>query len=169
MILTLTLVSAVSLAQSLPNKQDSMEGPATGVGVGAVVGTPSGLAVSWRPTPTKAIQAATGFSGQQGRFALNADYIHTVWAFFSGDGSWILPVYVGGGVRYRTAANDNDQRVADQSGFGVRLPVGLRVYPEDVRLDIFVEGAPAVHFMPAPTFAVDFGIGVRLWAGGTEG
>ena len=49
------------------------------------------------------------------------------------------------------------------------LPVfGEPDYPEDVRLDLFVEGAPAVHFMPAPTFAVDFGIGVRLWAGGSE-
>jgi hypothetical protein len=169
MMSLLLLGGSLALAQSrLPNQQNSMEGPATGFGVGAVVGTPSGLALSWRPSPTQAVQAATGFSGQQGRFAANIDYIRTVWAFFNADESWIFPLYVGGGIRYRTLTNDEDKREADQSGIGLRVPVGVRVYPEDTRLDLFAEVAPALHFSPSPTVAVDFGIGVRLWAGGKE-
>lgn len=165
----LALAAGVVHAQSpLPNQDNGMEGPATGFGLGAVVGTPSGLAMAWRPDPAQAVQVATGFSGQQGRFALNADYVRTVWAFFSDDQSWILPLYVGAGVRFRTAADEANERTADQSGLGVRVPVGIRVYPEDVRLDIFAEAAPALHFAPAPTVAFDFGIGVRLWAGGKE-
>jgi len=165
----LVLAAGLASAQSrLPNQQNNMEGPATGFGVGAVVGLPSGLAVSWRPSAAQAVQATTGFSGQQGRFALNTDYIRTVWAFFSDDQSWIVPVYVGGGVRFRSASDPDDERSADQSGFGVRVPVGVRVYPEDVRLDLFAEVAPALHFADSPTFALDFGVGVRLWAGGPD-
>ena len=162
------LFTATALAQSLPNQQNNMEGPATGFGVGAVVGTPSGLAISWRPNPSRAIQAATGFSGQQGRFALNADFVQTVWVLFNEDDSWILPLYVGGGLRYRALSGSPDQREADQDGIGLRAPIGMRIYPEDIRLDIFAEVAPALHLRPEPTFAFDVGIGVRLWAGKPE-
>lgn len=161
---TLLLATATWAQSRLPNQTDSMEGPARGVGVGAVVGTPHGLSVAWRPSNAHAVQGAAGWSGQQGRFALNVDYVRTVWVFFNADQSWVLPVYVGAGGRFRTMEADTD-RSADQSGFGVRAPIGLRAFPEDVRLDLFVEVAPALAFVPEPAFAIDFGIGVRLWAG----
>lgn len=167
MISILALVSTAALAQSLPNQQNNIEGPATGIGAGAVVGTPTGLALAWRPDPSKAVQAAAGYGGKQGSFGLNVDYVQTVWALFSGDGDWIMPLYVGAGVRYR-GQSDTVETEFDQNSVGVRLPVGIRVYPEDIRLDIFAEAGPAVHFLPAPTLAFDFGMGVRLWAGKTE-
>ena len=168
MISIMALASTVALAQSLPNQQDNMEGPATGVGLGAVAGTTTGLAAAWRPNPSRAFQASTGYGGQQGRFALNVDYIQTVWALFSRDGSWIVPLYVGGGVRYRSQPAVDGLPTDSEGGIGVRLPLGVRVYPEDVRLDIFAEAGPAFQFTPEPTFALDFGVGVRLWAGKEE-
>lgn len=168
MITLLALASTVALSQSLPNQQNNMEGPATGVGLGAVAGTTSGLAVAWRPDPSKGFQATTGYGGKQGRFAANVDYIQTVWAFFSGDGSWIIPLYVGGGIRYRSQPVLEGLPTNNPGGMGVRLPLGVRVYPEDIRLDIFAEAGPAVQFSPEPSLAFDFGVGVRLWAGKPE-
>jgi len=169
--MTAWLLLAVGIAhaqQRLPNQQNSMEGPATGFGVGGVVGTPSGLALSWRPDTKQAVQVATGFSSQKARFAMNVDYVRTVWAFFSKDQSWIMPLYVGGGARIRTADEELDPPAPTQTGMGVRLPVGLRVYPEDIRLDLFAEVGPALHIASEISYTFDFAVGVRLWAGGKE-
>jgi len=169
--MTAWLVLALGVAHAqhrLPNQQDSMDGPATGFGLGAVVGPPHGLAMSWRPSPAQAVQATLGFGGTQGRFAINTDYIRTVWAFFADDQAWVLPLYMGAGVRVRTDTEDSIEGGPGEGGFGVRAPIGLRVYPEDVRLDIYIETAPALHFSPSPVFTMDFALGVRLWAGGKQ-
>ena len=117
------------------------------------MGTPTGLALAWRPDPSKAVQAAAGYGGKQGSFGLNVDYVQTVWALFSGDGEWIMPLYVGAGVR--SGAERRRQTEFDQNSVGVRLPVGIRVYPKTSASTSSPKPAPRA-LLPSPP-------GVRFW------
>jgi hypothetical protein len=140
-----------------------LQGDANGIGAGLVVGTPSGLALAWKPRDRNMIQAELGW-GYEGRsphgdtgLHLNADYAFDLSVIEQDSTPHIRwPVYMGiGGVLYAGSG----------TALGARVPVGMRMEPVDLRLDVFIELAPVVMLVPATYAGVHFNLGLRYFFG----
>jgi hypothetical protein len=130
--------------------------PAGDVGLGVMVGEPTGLSLKvWSGTRT-AFDAAAGWS-------LN----ESDWIYVHGDYLWhrydlqldapgALPFYFGIGARVLLHEGDD-------SKVGVRVPLGLDYITRDHRFDIFLEVAPIVDLAPSTGFDVSGGLGARFY------
>ncbi len=125
-----------------------------GLGLGVLVGEPTGLSAKFWLGPTSAIDAAAAwsFTGEN-RFQLHVDYLaHFFHLFPVPKGT--LPLYFGGGGRLE---------LDDDPQFGIRVPVGLAYLFPNIPLDIFAEIGPVVHLAPETGFALTGAIGVRYF------
>jgi hypothetical protein len=127
------------------------------LGVGIIVGEPTGASVKYWLNDTMALDGALGWS-----YRPHSDlYLHSdvLWHNFDlipvSQGR--LPLYfgVGGLVRFRDDNEDNQ--------VGIRAPVGLSYMFDNVPIDIFVEVAPAIDFAPDVRGEVTGGVGIRYW------
>jgi hypothetical protein len=106
------------------------------------------------------IQAAAGWSLTEGRLNINADYLYDITRIETPDTPGVAwPVYVGAGARLRLGAEGEGE------GLGVRVPVGMRLEPEDLRLDVYLEVAPVLLLLPETTVTFDAGLGARFYFG----
>jgi hypothetical protein len=128
------------------------------LGVGVIVGEPTGASVKYWLNDTLAVDGAAGWSVHD-----NTDfYVHgdLLWHDFDQIpvSSGRLPFYIGVGglVRFRDDNNlDNE--------VGIRVPVGVSYMFENAPLDIFVEIGPALDIAPDVRGEITGGIGVRYW------
>ncbi len=145
-----------AMAQSGP--PDFLRGTPAGFGAGLVVGSPSGLSLAWRMPGSTMVQAAVGWSLQENTLSANVDYVFdltTIQQDSTPDISW--PVYMGAGGRVRMGVDD--------AGLGARVPVGIRMEPHDLKLDVYMELAPFVMLVPYTDAGLDFNLGVRFYFG----
>lgn len=127
------------------------------LGVGVMVGEPSGGNLKFWLTDTLALDGAIGWS-----FRDDTDlYLHSdiLWHYFnvSSASQGRLAFYTGAGglVRFRDNHRDDE--------FGIRMPLGVSYTFEKSPMDVFVEFAPAIDL--SPNVRADFtgGIGIRYW------
>ena len=156
MTLSMLLFSSLALA--------AFDGPAQGMGFGIVGGDPNGISVSWRPNDESAIQTAAGWDLTTGMVKVNTDYIVSLRDLSTPTQSLRMNAYIGGGARLRIAGKADVQR-HNETGIGVRVPIGLRGLPTGKKVDFFVEVAPSMMLLPDTTAGLDFGLGARLWTG----
>ena len=130
--------------------------PAGDVGLGVMVGEPTGLSLKvWSGSRT-AFDAAAGWSLNENDWIyLHGDYL---WHRYDLqlDAPGALPFYFGIGARVLLHEGD-DSRV------GVRVPLGLDYITRDHRFDIFLEVAPIVDLAPDTGFDVSGGLGARFY------
>lgn len=87
-------------------------------------------------------------------FKVGYSFTDNAWLFLSGDYRIIsgyqlidfLHLFLGVGVYGQVYFEQ-----ADQSELGLRIPVGLQVFLLDNVLELFLEVAPTVNFIPTPT------------------
>ncbi len=112
------------------------------VGVGIILGEPTGVSAKLYLTDDQAIQAAAGYAFISGGLHLHADYVlHP--AILQSRDSFVLLAYVGPGVRliqYRGSAENEFVAI------GVRGVGGLLFDFKDQPLDAFVEVAGVLEF-----------------------
>jgi hypothetical protein len=127
------------------------------LGVGIILGDPTGASLKYWLNDTMAVDGAIGWSPRD-----HTDlYLHgdILWHDFDlipvSQGR--LPLYfgVGGLVRVRDDNDDNQ--------IGVRAPVGLSYMFDNIPVDVFVEVAPAIDLAPDVRGEVTGDIGVRYW------
>lgn len=125
------------------------------VGLGAIVGEPSGLSGKFWLGSSTALSMATAWSTRDdGRFHLQGDFLWHDFSLFEVErGS--LPVYYGVGGRVRFAERDDV--------VGVRFPLGLSYLFEGRRFDTFFEIAPVLDLAPETEVVVEGGIGMRYY------
>ena len=144
----LFLIAIVTLFSLGVFAQDS------GFGLGIVFGEPTGLSAKMWTSQKTAIDAAVAWSFVgTGWLHLQADFlIHNFDLISVSEGS--LPVYFGIGA-YLGMSSD--------FGLGARIPVGIAYHFEGAPVEIFAEVAPGLALLPAISFYVGGGIGVRYY------
>jgi hypothetical protein len=126
------------------------------VGLGVMVGEPTGLSLKvWSGSRT-AFDAAVGWSLDESDWIYaHADYLwhrYDLEIDFPG----ALPFYMGVGARVLLHEGDD-------SMVGVRVPFGLDYLTRDRRFDVYIEVAPIVDLVPDTELGVSGGIGARYY------
>jgi len=164
--LPLAALAAV-LATAAPARADSDDDTARGadkgtIGIGIILGEPTGITAKLYIKDDQAIQAALGSAFIGGGFQAHADYVFHPYILQSRP-SFVLPLYVGPGVRLIDYVDGDDSSVA----LGVRFVGGLLFDFKNVPLDAFVEvaGVLEYEFKDGEGAGVSFnaGAGVRYY------
>ena len=124
------------------------------IGVGVIVGVPTGISAKYWMSPWSAVDAALAWEFNKTNWVqLHADYlIHNYDIVNVGKGK--LPIYYGLGGRLV---------VSSANRFGVRGVVGVDYLFANDPLDIFLELAPILDFAPDVEFDFNAGIGIRYY------
>ena len=129
------------------------------LGLGVLLGEPTGLSGKLFMDDDHAIAAGLSFSFVDDNLHLHADYL----LHFRGrlsqleGGKWIP--YVGIGGKFRVW---EDQGRGDD-GLSVRVPVGLVVHLHSAPLDVFLEFVPGMRILPATDADLGAALGVRWY------
>ena len=133
---------------------DNAKAQNSGLGLGVLIGEPTGISAKlWLKGPSAVDAAAAWSTRGDNSLHLHVDYLHHFFGLFPVP-QGKLPLYVGGGGRVR---------FADNSKFGVRVPVGLAYLFPTIPVDIFLEIAPIVDLAPDTGFDINGGIGARYY------
>ncbi len=126
------------------------------LGVGVIVGEPTGLSAKYWMDETSALDAGLGWSFE-GRTSL---HIHGSYLFHDFDLIPVekgrLPLYVGVGGRFKARSGQSDR-------LGMRVPFGAAYHVEDFPLDVFAEIVPILDVVPSSRFSLNAAIGVRFY------
>ena len=129
------------------------------IGIGLVLGEPSGVTAKIYLQDDQAIQIALGSSFYADAWQANAEYLWHPWILQDRD-TLVLASYLGPGVR---AMRYNEGRAGDDAHFamGVRAVIGLLFDFKEVPLDVFLEAGGVVEY----DFTEGFGPGFNIGAG----
>ncbi len=141
----------------------------TGIGVGLMVGTPTGISAKFWTSNVNAIDLGIGWSNNgtwthlgngyayyytQSLLHIQVDY---VWhAFHVIRSQERLPLYYGFGLHF-----DSGNTVP--TAIGVRGVGGIDWMPRTVPLDVFLEVAPVFYVAPTAGLGFDAGLGARFF------
>ena len=137
------------------------------LGLGLIVGEPTGISAKLWTSHTTAFDFGLGWSvgGDRigkydgsydggSRIHFHMDYLwHTFEAIRSNDR---FPLYYGIGGRINTGAGYN-------SSIAVRGVIGLAWMPRETPIDIFFELVPSLQLTPSAGIAIDAGLGIRYF------
>jgi hypothetical protein len=128
------------------------------LGVGIILGEPTGICAKLYLQDDQAVQAAVGSAFVSGGLQVHADYVFHPWILQDRE-SYVLPAYVGPGLRVidYDAPAGGDNHLA----LGVRAVAGLLFDFKTVPLDAFVEVAGILEY----DFGKDKGGGAAINAG----
>jgi hypothetical protein len=126
-----------------------------GLGLGIVIGEPTGLSFKQWMTSGTALDAAAAWSFEkEGAFHVHVDYlVHQPGLAEADVGRVLLYAGIGGRVK----AEEDDSRI------GVRIPLGVDYVLAGPPLDVFFEVAPVLDVAPKTAFRINGGIGVRYY------
>ncbi|HEY1558049.1 MAG TPA: hypothetical protein VGF94_24635 [Kofleriaceae bacterium] len=108
------------------------------IGVGIILGEPTGICAKLYLKDDQAIQAAVGSDFVSGGLQVHGDYVFHPWILQDRD-SYVLPAYVGPGLRVVDYQGQNG--APSQVAVGLRAVGGLLFDFKNVPLDAFVEVA----------------------------
>lgn len=146
---TLLLVLILSLHSGLFAQDKDL-------GLGIIVGEPTGMSGKYQLGDNKAIDFALGFSvfGDKSRLSFHADYLYQLNEFIPSEDN--IPFYYGFGLRLRTHSRE-------AGSFGVRGVGGLIVNLRNMPLELFFEAAPVFQLLPDTRLKFDAAIGGRYY------
>jgi hypothetical protein len=147
------------------DKSTDLTLPPGSVGIGVIVGAPTGLDAKIRLDKSSSIDAAVGLGFYAGLDAF-ADYLYEGGDFWKATGEDAkdsegahLAWYIGAGGRFFSWRNSHDHSVYE---IGARVPVGIELGFETLKpLELFFEVAPGVVIVEHPGVSVDADVGVR--------
>jgi hypothetical protein len=147
----LVLLAAVAAALVTPASARAQQG----MGVGLIVGEPTGLSFKTWLTPGTAFDLAAAWSfADEGAFHFHGDYlIHNDNAFPVRKGLALFYYGVGG----RLKAENEDARV------GVRIPLGVEYLFAGEPIDLFLEVVPILDIAPETDVTLNASLGARYF------
>ena len=151
------------------NGQSSQYGQGS-LGVGVMVGSPTGLSLKKYLTEKHAFDAALGFG--YGGIHVHADYLFEQQDFM-GSSEARLGWFIGIGGKFASERNrgryynrryDEDERREQHLHAGLRVPIGLELRFQDIApLEFFFEIAPGFEIVEYPGPTLDAAIGTRFY------
>lgn len=125
-----------------------------GVGLGVILGDPSGISFKGWTGSLSAVDIAIAWSFEhEDAFHVHVDYLLHNFRFFDiNKGDLVLFYGIGGRVK-----------AEKKSRVGVRIPVGLTYLFENDPLEIFFELGPILDLAPRTDFRMTGGIGIRYY------
>jgi hypothetical protein len=169
-LLAWCLGGACALAALAPPAHASEVGQTKRFGLGLILGQPTGISVKYYFTPKHALTGGVGVGWWAGQnFHVHVDYGYHFSLARTAD--FDLALWVGGGVKFFIYYYNYhpywDPHWQDHDygrfGLGLRVPVGLGFHLNRVPLDIFLEIAPGIAFLPWIDGFADGGVGVRYY------
>ncbi len=131
------------------------------LGIGLIVGEPTGLSVKLWTSSVTAFDMGLGWSvrnqnndEKETKIHVHIDYIRH--AFDALNTTETLPLYYGFGGRFIGGSEDD-------GSLALRGVLGLAWLPHQTNLDLFVEIAPSLQIVPSSSFLIDAAIGCRYF------
>lgn len=121
------------------------------IGVGIILGDPTGISGKYWIDKDNAIDAAIGFD----RFSVHADYLFHLWNIFPQTGGGDFGGYFGPGLVFKDKKHDNM--------VGVRFALGAVFEMDTYPVEFFAELVPVLELSPESDLNLDGGIGVRYF------
>ncbi|MCX7678051.1 MAG: DUF3996 domain-containing protein [Spirochaetes bacterium] len=134
-------------------------GAAPKVGIGAILGDPSGFTAKLLLNNTDALCFGIGPSGSDG-FYLYLDYLRHFRGVFPLNE---LSLYLGAGAGLHHHDEKTKHHEEDEVSLEARLPVGISYMFHKVPVEVFLELAPALEIIPDIDFDIRGGIGARYF------
>lgn len=125
----------------------------SGLGLGIIIGEPTGFSAKSWLSSHDAIDAGVAWSISNNWLHIHADYLRHSFDLIDVD-KGRLPLYFGLGAKIGFG---NDIMIA------ARVPVGLDYLFDGSPFDIFVEIVPGFVILPDTKFDIGGGIGARYW------
>lgn len=151
--LTLALLSAILLAAAVPVAAQN----AKNVGIGFILGEPTGIDAKFWLADSHALEFAVAWSlSDNEEFHLQGDYLFHKWDVFDITTGDDFPLYFGIGGRVILIDHVDDV-------VGIRFPVGLAYIFADYPFDIFGAIVPILDIAPDTDFDLEGAIGARFW------
>jgi hypothetical protein len=142
-----------------PPKQEGRPSEKGTLGLGIIIGEPTGITAKLYLQDDQAVQVAIGGSFIADAWQLSGEYVFHPWILQDRD-TFVLPVYIGPGLR---AMRYNEGRASDDAHYalGLRAVIGLLFDFKNVPLDVFVEVGGVLEY----DFSDGAGIGGNIGAG----
>ncbi len=127
-------------------------------GYGLIVGSPVGISAKVWFSDVVAMDGAFGVA--QGDLVVHGDFLFhdfrllKQYVFKTAPSNLDLPLYIGAGPR---------MLFHDHEEFGIRLPLGISVIPQQTPWEFFGEIAPIIRFTPDSGVNFYFAIGARYY------
>jgi len=130
------------------------------LGVGVILGEPTGLSAKKWLSSEHAIDAALAWSfSHDTRIQVHGDYLyHRSRAFATEGTSGTIPFYFGIGGRMVLGGDDD-------ANIGARFPVGLGKTLRSAPIELFLEIVPILDLAPDTEFDLNGAVGVRYYLG----
>lgn len=130
--------------------------PRGNVGLGIIVGEPTGIDLKVFLGDVNAIEGAVAWSlSGDNEFHLQVDYLYHFYEWIKVK-KGLLPVFLGIGGRIALRDNADDL-------LGIRIPFGLDYEFADGIFDVFGEIVPVLNLTPDTDFDLEGAIGGRFW------
>ena len=127
-----------------------------GVGLGVMLGQPTGISAKVWVSTTSAFALGTAYSFKDKAMEVQADYLlHLNHVFPLTTGK--IPVYIGIGGTVSFKNNNQDPN------YGIRVPVGISYFIPTVPVDVFIEAVPVIGIKPESRVSLNGNIGVRYF------
>jgi len=121
------------------------------VGLGIILGEPTGLSLKVWQSESVAYDAAAAWSmGDEGALHIHADILHHNYSMISNN----FPIHYGIGAR---------ARLEDDPKIGIRIPVGMGYRFQQMPIGTFIELVPVLDLMPETSFGFNGAIGFRYY------
>lgn len=126
------------------------------LGIGVILGDPSGLSAKYWTSDENAIDLGIGYSfmGPGSGVSIHLDYLYHLDDLINSEPRF--PIYYGFGLRFRFPSHE-------PNGFGARGVIGILYYPENLPIDLFAELAPSFRLLPNTAIDLSFGVGARYY------
>ena len=145
-LLTIALISISNL----------VSGQISGLGIGLMLGEPSGLAGKYWLSENNALDfgIGTGFLGDNSGLSFHTDYLYHINDLIKWN--YKATFYYGFGLRMRFPSGSS-------TAFGVRGVAGVMMIVKDLPMDVFFELAPSFRLLPTTGLDIDIAIGSRYY------
>lgn len=140
-----------------------------GVGIGLILGAPTGVSLAWRPGGRFMVDGGVAWSFSatgKGWAQLHTDVCIDLADLRTADlPDMHFPIWIGAGPRARLG----DGTGYDAFNLAIRVPVAMGFWHDDVPVEGFVELAPGIGIFPSTEFTMDAAVGVRFYMPAAEG